>query len=37
MTREAAMTTAIKLGDITIHRIVEQEAPIFARSSSSRP
>ena len=24
------MTTEIKLGDITIHRVVEQEAPIFA-------
>lgn len=24
------MTTQIKLGDITIHRVVEQEAPIFA-------
>ena len=24
------MTTQINVGDITIHRVVEQEAPIFA-------
>ena len=34
------MTTAapqpIRLGDVTIHRIIEQEAPLFDAPSSSR-